>query len=89
MPAPRLRSRSIKKVYVKTPGGKTVVHYKHKKPKAAKCPSCGNALKGTSRKRPYKMKKAGKTKKKVTRPYSNLCSRCMRKEIIRGARKNA
>ena len=88
MPAPRLRSRSLRKVYVKTPGGKTVIHYRFKKPKLAKCASCGATLKGTQNKRPNKMKKLPKTKKRPTRPHPNLCSKCMRKKLIKEARKN-
>jgi len=89
MPAPRLRSRSLRKVYVKTPGARTVIHYKFKKPKLSKCSSCGATLKGIPSKRPNEMKKLSKTKKRPSRPYPNLCSKCMRKKIIEEARKNA
>jgi large subunit ribosomal protein L34e len=88
MPARRLRSRSLRRVYVKTPGGSVKVHYRKRKPKTAHCGSCGAVLKGIPRERPYKMRKMAKTKKRPERPYGgNLCSRCLRKLIIAKARK--
>lgn len=87
MPAPRKRSRSLRRIYVKTPGGRTVVHYKRRKPKAAKCGKCGAVLKGIARERPYKMRKMAKSKKRVSRPYGgNLCSRCMMELFVEKAR---
>lgn len=84
----KLRSRSLRKIYVKTPGGKTVVHYKNRKPKIAHCAGCGKPLKGFVRALPSKIRKLGKTKKRPQRPYPNLCSSCMRKKIVKEARKN-
>lgn len=88
MPRPKLRSRSLRRVYKKTPGGKTVVHYRKRKPKIAHCGECGAELKGVIRAIPSKMKKTAKTKKRPERPYPNLCSSCMRKKIIKEAREN-
>ena len=88
MPRPKQKSRSLRRVYVRTTSGKAIIHYKKKKPKAAHCGECGKPLKGVSRERSNKMKKMGKTKKRVARPYSNLCSKCMRKKIIGEVRKN-
>jgi len=87
MVAPRQRSRSLRKIYVKTPGGKTTVHYKRQKPSIAKCGKCGSKLKGVVRARPYKMKKMAKSKKRPERPYGGvLCSNCMRKLFIEKAK---
>ena len=84
----RYRSRSKKLKYVKTPGGKTVVHYKKKKSSKAKCSSCGAVLPGTLTKTVAKMKNTLKTKKLPSRPFGgNLCSRCMRRKLIKEARK--
>jgi len=88
MPARRLRSRSLRKVYVRTPGGRNVIHYRFKKPRLAKCGSCGATLKGIPNKRPNEMKNLSKSKKRPSRPHPNLCSKCMRKKIITEA-KNA
>ena len=83
MPAPRLRSRSLRRVFRKVPGGRVSIHYKKRKPKAAKCGNCGAILKGVPRELPYKMRSMTKTKKRPERPFGGvLCSKCMRKEII-------
>ena len=87
MPAPRLRSRSLRKIFRKVSGGRTRVHFKKKKPKLAKCGNCGAVLKGVPREFPFRMRKMAKTKKRPERPYGGvLCSRCMRQEIINKSR---
>lgn len=88
MPAPRYRSRSLRRIYRKTPGGRTVLRYEKRKPSKAQCGGCGAVLKGMLRERPYKMRKTVKTKKRPERPYGGvLCSKCLRRKIIEGARK--
>ena len=87
MPQPYKRSRSLRRVYVKAPGGKTRLHYRKRKPGKAECGSCGAFLKGTLRERPNKMSSLAKTKKRPERPYGgNLCSRCMRILMVKRAR---
>ena len=89
MPAPSKRSRSFRKVYRKVPGGKTVIHYKRKKPKKARCGKCKAILKGVPRERPYRMRTMAKTKKRPERPYGGvLCSKCMREVFKEKARIN-
>jgi len=86
MPAPNKRSRSLRKIFVKTPRG-TKIHYKYRKPKLAKCGKCGAKLKGVIRARPYRMKTICKTKKRPSRPYGGvLCSSCTRKLFIEKAK---
>ncbi len=88
MPAPNKRSRSWRKVYRKVPGGKTVIHYKRKKPSKAKCGRCKAILKGVPRERPHKMMTMSKTEKRPERPYGGvLCSKCMRLVFVEKARK--
>ncbi len=88
MPAGRYKSRTFRRVYTKTPGGRTVLHYSKRKPGKAKCASCGIQLAGVPRERPYKMQNMPKTKKRPERPYGGyLCSKCMRLKIIEGIRK--
>ena len=83
MPALRFRSRSFRRVFVRRTSGKSVIHYKKRKPKSAHCSNCGSVLKGVPRERPYKMRKISKTKKRPERPYGGvLCSKCT-KELIR------
>ena len=83
MPAPRLRSRSLRKIFRKTPGGRVTVHYKRRKPKSARCGNCGAVLKGVPRELPFRMGGMAKTKKRPERPFGGvLCSKCMRQMII-------
>ena len=78
-----LRSRSLKRRQMKVPGGRTVTHFRRKKPSIAKCAKCGKDLKGVPRLRVNALKKLPKTKKRPERPYGgNLCSKCMR-EVFR------
>jgi large subunit ribosomal protein L34e len=88
MPAGRYKSRTLRRIFRKTPGGRVVIHYKERKPKKARCSSCNTILKGVPRARPIKMQNLPKTKKRPERPYGGyLCSACMRKKIIEEARK--
>ena len=78
----KTKSRTFRRIFVKTPGGKTVIHYEKRKPSKAHCANCGNVLSGVPRERPFKMMKMGKTEKRPERPYGGmLCSRCMRLKI--------
>lgn len=77
----RTKSRSMRRVRVKLPGNKSVIHYRKRKPEKAKC-SCGAVLHGVVRERPFKLRKILKVMKRPERPYAGvLCSRCMRKKI--------
>ena len=78
----RYKSRTFRRMNVKTPGASNVRHYKKRKPGKAKCAGCGSDLKAVPRERPYKMQRMCKTKKRPERPYGGvLCSKCMRKTI--------
>jgi len=82
MPEGRFKSRSMKRVFRKVPGGRTVLHYKRKKPKKAHCAGCGGLLSGVPRENSITMKNMPKTKKRPERPFGGvLCSRCMRTEF--------
>ncbi len=83
----KYKSRTFRRVFVKTPGGRTVLHYRYRKPAKAKCGRCGAILKGVAAERPYKMRNMPKTKKRPERPYGGvLCSGCSRRLIIANAR---
>ena len=87
MPAPNLRTRSLRKVFKKVPGGRISLHRVRRKPNAAKCGCCGIALKGVPRELIHKMRHLPKTMKRPQRPYGGvLCSGCMRQEIIKKIR---
>ncbi|MBI5871810.1 50S ribosomal protein L34e [archaeon] len=86
MVAPRLRSRSLRRIQRRVPGGRTVMHFKKRKPNIAKCAHCKKPLAGVPRLRPYKMKNLQKTKKRPERKYGGiLCSACTRRKIMQEA----
>jgi large subunit ribosomal protein L34e len=75
------RSRSLRRVFVKTPKHTKLVHTKRKHAKPH-CANCGDVLKGVATGRPYMMAKLSKTQKRPERPYAGmLCSKCMRAKI--------
>ncbi len=76
------KSRSRRRVYIKTPGGKVKYHYRVRKPSQITCAECGKRLSGIPKLIPSKFRVLPKTKKRASRPYSNLCSSCMRKKIM-------
>jgi large subunit ribosomal protein L34e len=79
MPELRYRSRSYKRIHKKTPGSRTVLRYKKKKPSKHVCAECGQLLHGVPRGRPYEVRKLSKTKKRPNRPFGGyLCSKCTR-----------
>jgi large subunit ribosomal protein L34e len=83
----KLRSRTFRRVFRKTPGGRNTIHYVKRKPKIAHCSVCGAKLKGVPRERPYRMQNMAKTKKRPERPFGGvLCSACARQKIIDEAR---
>ncbi len=87
MPAGRHKSRSMRRVKVKTPGSKVVMHYRKRNPQIAHCTGCGKQLSGVPRARPYKMQNMPKTKKRPERPFGGvLCPGCARELIKKEAR---
>jgi large subunit ribosomal protein L34e len=88
MVRPSRRSRTLRRVFRRTPGGRTVLQYKKRKPSKATCAVCGKNLAGVPRERPYKMMRMAKTKKRPERKFGGmLCSACSRRKIIAAARK--
>jgi large subunit ribosomal protein L34e len=74
-----LRSRSLRRIKVKTPGGRVVLRFERRKPKLAHCAKCRGILKGVPRERPSGMMNLALSKKRPERPYGGvLCSSCMR-----------
>jgi len=82
------KSRTMRRVFKKSPKkGSKLTHVK-RKPSKAKCASCKKVLSGVPRERPYKMKNMPKTAKRPERPYGGvLCSACSRKAIIKNIKK--
>jgi len=82
MPRGNKKSRTFRRVFVKTPKG-VKIDYKKRKPSKKLCPSCGSVLKGVLIERISKNKVA-KTKKRPERAFGGvLCSSCARREIIK------
>jgi large subunit ribosomal protein L34e len=82
---PALRSRSLRRIYRRTPGGRLVVHYEKRKPNPARCAKCGKPLNGVPRLRPSRLRKLSKTAKRPERPYGGVyCASCLA-ELLREA----
>ncbi len=79
------KSRSKRRVFTRTPSGKVKKVQKIRKPSPIVCGECGKKLQGIPRLKPSKFRSLPKTKKRASRPYSNLCSACMRKKIMEKA----
>lgn len=79
MPQGMFKSGRLRKVFVKTPGGETRIHYRRRKPSKAVCGSCTKPLAGVPRELPSVMRNLPKTAKRPERPFGGvLCSACMR-----------
>ena len=82
MPAGKHKSRTLRRVFVKTPGGDNKIHYRKRKINIPKCGNCGKPLQGIPKLIQSKFKNLPRTKKRPTRPYGGvLCSACSRKKI--------
>ena len=83
MPIQPSRTKSLRAVKVKTPGGRVVTHYRKRNPPTAKCGICKKPLQGLPRLRAIVLKRTPKSYKSVARKYGgNLCSHCSRKSIL-------
>ncbi len=81
MVAGNKKSNTLRQVFVKTPGGRTVSHYRARKPSHMKC-ECGAILSGVPRDVVSKIRAMTASERKPSRPYGGkLCSKCMRLAI--------
>jgi len=88
MPKPRYRSRSLRRVKKKMPGGKTRQVYEKRKPGVARCSQCNIELKGIPRLRPFKAQNTPKSKKRPERAFGGfLCATCLRQKLKEEARR--
>lgn len=82
MPRRKLRTRFLRRIKKKLPGGAFVMHYTKRKPAKAKCAKCKKPLRGVPRASSIKMKRIAKTKKKPERAYGGyLCASCLKEEL--------
>ncbi len=87
MPRPSQRTHSRRKVYRRTPGGRTVIHYEKRKPNPARCALCGRPLNGVPRLRPVELRQLPKTKKRPERMFGGvLCASCLEKLLKKSIR---
>ncbi|MFH1682945.1 MAG: 50S ribosomal protein L34e [Candidatus Woesearchaeota archaeon] len=87
MPEGKHKSKTYRKISVRTPGNNVTTHYRRKKPAKAKCGSCKKELAGVPRDIPLRVKNLPKTQKRPERPYGGvLCSACMRNLMKEKAR---
>jgi len=87
MPAPRFRSRSLRRVQRRMPGGKVKRVYLARKPGTIRCALCGSELQGIPRLSRVKAKNTAKSKKRPERPYGGfLCNKCAREKLKKEAR---
>jgi len=78
-----LRTRSRKRVRVKTPGGKTVTHFKREKATKATCGRCRKRLSGTPNKTSSENRALKPSERTPSRPYAGvLCNECL-DELVR------
>uniref|UniRef100_A0A7C2ZQP2 Large ribosomal subunit protein eL34 n=1 Tax=Ignisphaera aggregans TaxID=334771 RepID=A0A7C2ZQP2_9CREN len=88
MVRPLYRSHSHKRIYRRTPGGRTVVHYERRKNTPMRCGRCGAILAGVPVKE-HERRCLPKTAKRPERPFGGvLCPRCLRavlKKVIRSS----
>jgi len=88
MVRPALRSRSLKRRKVRTPGGVSKTHYRKERPSPAVCANCKKPLHGVPRERPIAFGRISRSNKRPERPFGgNLCSACMRQRIKDQSRK--
>jgi large subunit ribosomal protein L34e len=85
-----LRNRSWRRISVRTPSGRLVVHYEKRRPGAAKCSVCGRPLNGVPPLRPSEMSKLAKTEKRPERMYGGaVCPSCLARGLREAARAQA
>ena len=81
------KSRTLRRVFVKTPGNRIVKHFVKKKPNKAHCATCGGILQGVPQARPSKMQNMPKSQKRPERAFGGvLCSKCLKLKLKEQAR---
>jgi len=69
-----LKSRRLKRVQVKLPGGRNTTHYVQRNRSIAKCAVTGKPLRGIPRKTNRQFKNLNKSQKTVSRPFGGYMS---------------
>lgn len=88
MPIPSRRSRTLRRVYIKTPGNKNKILYKLRRHSRATCSNCGKILHGIKTGQSSIIRNISKSGKNPKRMFAGiLCSSCTKLEIIKRVRK--
>jgi len=83
------KSRTYRRVHVRTPGGRTVLHMKRRAPEKPHCANCRIVLHGTVRALPFEIRKLSKTERRPQRPFGGvLCSSCARAKYVTASENN-
>ena len=81
MPQPH-RTRTLRRIKTRLPGGALVIHYEKRKKKIDHCAVCKKPLSGIPRVRAYKLHSLPKSKKRPERSSGGtLCSKCSREKL--------
>ena len=77
MVRPMYRSRSLRRVMKRTPGGRVVIHFERDRRTVMKCGRCGRILNGVPTTNALRRKLA-KTQKRPQRMFGGvLCPKCL------------
>ncbi len=79
----KFKSRRFRRVFVRTPGGKTKIHYRQRKPSHAVCAVSGTRLSGVARASACKMSNMPKSKKRPSRPFGGVLSSRATREVLK------
>ena len=75
----KYKSRKYRKIYKKTPGGRTAIHYMQRKAGMVGCAKCGSTIKGIKNVFASREGALPKSDKRINRIFGgSLCSRCSR-----------
>ena len=81
------KSGSVRKIFVKVPGGETKTKYVRRKPSRAVCPVTGERLQGVPHVRTSKIRNIAISKRRPSRAFGGvLSSKAARRVIIEKAR---
>lgn len=81
------KSRTLRRVSKRTPGGKVTMHYVARKPSRPTCGGCGLNLHGTPCLTKAQAKATSKSSKRPERPHGGvLCSKCSRQTVLNNIR---
>ena len=83
MPQGKFKSRTLRRVFKRTPGGRAKVSYEQRKPRGATCAMTGEPLHGVPRKTPSGLAKLSKTKKRPQRPYGGVLSSKAARQLLK------